>query len=88
MRPSQVGHQRDLLDGHSQLLVFPEETVYVRKFAARGKPFSEAAAEWLLTKSNCANLGRGAMHNSLGGDRDYSALDFERLASAYRALVA
>jgi hypothetical protein len=75
-----------LLDGHSQLLAFPEETFFYpaleRGYRKRGR---EAQIEYLLEKS----LARFILDPSLngGGGRDYSGFPREKLRERFLELA-
>jgi hypothetical protein len=65
------------LDGHSNLVVFPEETFYLRYVANHPGLTVLEGAEWLLTQSLCRNLALGKFESPLDGSRDYSDFDFQ-----------
>ena len=70
-----------LLDSHSQIAVFPEETWYLRQAGNYPDLTVQEGANWLLTISNPRKLALGDSETLLGGNRNYSDFDFQ----AFRA---
>jgi len=80
-----------LLDAHPQLIVYPEETAYFRRFlpAARGSTVQEQLrlAETLLL--HIFQWDPAAPPASQAGfpDRDYTAVDFKAVRTAFRQVI-
>jgi hypothetical protein len=81
-----------LLDSHPQLVVYPEETRFFRRWlpTARRWPLQDRAArgeDWLLRMFHWSGE---KPHPSQAGfeDRDYSEIGFARVRDAYRRRVA
>lgn len=72
-----------LLDGHSRLLVLPEETFFLRQAATHDGMNPLEAAKWLLTNSPLRRLGQGATDDRLDGVSDYRSLDFSYLSERF-----
>jgi hypothetical protein len=72
---------KTLLDGHPALVVYPEETLFFRRFlpAAEGKSFAEQVelAEKLLIHIFEWNQENPPVHQENFPDRDYSDIPFE-----------
>ena len=82
---------RNLLDSHPQLVVYPEETSFFRRYwpKARHKTFDEKLAlarRWLIHIFEW-NQADPPEHQAGFPDRDYSDVDFEAVAAAMRQLV-
>jgi hypothetical protein len=82
---------RSLLDGHPELLVYPEETSFFRRYLpkAQGKSLEEQLAladEYLI---HIFTWNQDAPPPSQAGfpDRDYSDVSFEQVHQAMRQLV-
>lgn len=76
-----------LLDGHSELVAFPEETGYWAKLAQDPNISPKAMFDWLIKQSDCRNLALGKADISLKGNRDYSDFDFASFQSVFKSLV-
>ena len=64
---------KSLLDGHSDFLVFPEDTGYLARIAKRPELVPEDGLVWLLDESGCRKLDL----EDDEGWRDYSKFDFD-----------
>jgi hypothetical protein len=64
-----------LLDGHPQILVFPEETYYLKKVCQQPKFSVSSGTEYLLTESQCNKLSL-TCGDGLMGNYDYSDFDY------------
>lgn len=73
-----------LLDGHPEVLAFPEETKYFRRLHADPRCLD---AEFLLADRNCSRLWRDPGAAAALG-RDYSRVDRQRFADELRGLLA
>jgi len=82
---------RNLLDGHPQLVVYPEESLFFRRFlpAARDKELAEKLnlADELLIHIFTWNQGSSPPSQEGFPDRDYSAFPFEQVRQAFRQRV-
>jgi len=83
---------KTLLDGHPALMVYPEETLFFRRFlpAAEGKPFKEQLdlAEQLLIHIFEWNQDNPPAHQVNFPDRDYSDISFEDVRDALKGFLA
>ena len=78
-----------LLDGHPNIVAYPEETLFFRRFlpAIEGKNEEEilALADELLIHVFQWSQKAPPEHQKDYPDRDYSDIDFEQIRQAYRA---
>ena len=83
---------RNLLDGHPELVVYPEESVFFRRYWPRvkAKPLSEklAAAERYLTHIFEWNLQSPPAHQAGFPDRDYTFVSFAEVNRYMRQMLA
>lgn len=80
-----------LLDGHPAMVVYPEETMFFRRFlpAIEGKSIKEklALADELLIHIFQWNQENPPEHQKDYPDRDYSDIDFDRVRQALAELI-
>lgn len=80
-----------LLDGHPEVLVYPEETLFFRRFlpAIKGKPIDEAIeiANRLLIHIFEWNLENPPEHQRDYPDRDYSDFDVSRIREEFKSFL-
>lgn len=83
---------RAIFDSHPQLIVYPEETVFFRRFLPRAAgldlPAQLALAEQTLIHIFQWNRERPVASQSGFPDRDYSAISFDQVNQAMRQLVS
>jgi len=72
-----------LLDDHSQLTVFPEETFYLDMLNGSPQRTPGEGMEWLLQEGACRYLSMDIVQNELRGDSDYSDFDFETFQKSF-----
>lgn len=83
---------RAIFDSHPQLIVYPEETVFFRRFLPRAAgldlPGQLALAEQTLIHIFQWNLERPVPSQSGFPDRDYSGISYDQVSQAMRRLVS
>ncbi|RLD06318.1 MAG: hypothetical protein DRI56_08165 [Chloroflexota bacterium] len=83
---------RAMLDSHPQLIVYPEESVFFRRYLplAQNKPFEEQLqlAEQYLLQMFSWNKTNPPPNQKYYPDRDYTHISFEDTCQAMRKLIA